>query len=641
MNQQLFPFINNNNQGQYNYINSNHNIYNKNNNNQCYQPNIQNNICQGHYNYNNNNPYNLNQNNNNLSYQPNIQNNINQGQNNYNGANYNNYSYNQNNNNQFCQPNIQKNIYQGQNNYNNSNYNNMNQNNNNQSYQPIMQNNYNNSNPNDMNNQNINGQNLGTKENKKSGKFIYDDEALIDKIKDEEDITIGFDLSLLRRKELQVNLIHFDLNISNGENYEYSNKFKVDVVGGYIAMNNTYMLKNYLEEIKNKNIPFIVLSSGYSGKDVIPICKKYPFIKEVIIFCGNYNKYQHYLTEYPEYVKKIFINIKNIYDYIQSFGSKYYQGTKEFKTSDHFIFSPEDIQMNRQLEQCPVISAYEYDNCYFLVHRAYGHFFRNDNKNVIFTQSYFNKIREYIIYSDVIKKEYKSNYIKQFKSLVDKQNLVELSIRLYTGENKFCYIFNRTIRNFDKGLISLAYYMGPLLYALNKYVKENQKLSFREDMTLYRNIVCSEFDFYLYRMNYHHIICFPSITSTSLSPKKFIITKEAKKINDHEGKSQNLFKILMIFNYKHEKDNISPGICILNNKGKDNLYLSEHPTEKEVMLFPFTFARITAIKEAPQGENEFRIYFDIINRKKNIEYILRNDVKNRVKFSELDKILNK
>ena len=71
------------------------------------------------------------------------------------------------------------------------------------------------------------------------------------KILDEENKEIGFDLSLLKRDELPVNLIHFDLNITNKENYKYYNKFKVDVVGGYIAMNNTYMLKNYLEAIKN------------------------------------------------------------------------------------------------------------------------------------------------------------------------------------------------------------------------------------------------------------------------------------------------------------------------------------------------------------------------------------------------------
>ena len=80
------------------------------------------------------------------------------------------------------------------------------------------------------------------------------EEAFFDNVKDE------FDTSLIKRDELNVNLIHFDLNITNKENYVYYNKFKVDVVGGYIAFDNLNMLYKYLEEMKNKNIPFIVLS---------------------------------------------------------------------------------------------------------------------------------------------------------------------------------------------------------------------------------------------------------------------------------------------------------------------------------------------------------------------------------------------
>ena len=467
---------------------------------------------------------------------------------------------------------------------------------------------------------------------KKFDQYKYVEEALIENIKDEENIEIGFDLSLLKRNELHVNLIHFDLNITNDENYRYYNKLKVDVVGGYIATDNFYMLKSYLEAIKYKNIPFIVLSSGYSGNDVIQICKNYPFIKEVIIFCGNEKKYKFYLTQYPGYVKKIFVNFKDVCNYIKSFGLTYAQGTKEFKKSEHFIFSPEVIQMDKQLEQCPVISAYEYDKCYFLVHRAYAHFFRNDN--AIFKKSYFKKIKEYINNSDVIESKYKPELIEQFRSLVDKQNFVELSIRQYTGETKFCYIFNRTMRNFEKGLISLAYYMGPFLYGVNKYVKENPYLGFNQSMTLYRNIECTVFDYYLYKMNLNHIICFPSITSTSILRKEFHPTKLSKQINNHMG--SNMLKIRMIFNYRHEQGNISPGILILNNKGKDNILLSKHPKENEVMLFPFTFARITGIKEVTQGENQFEIYFDIINRKQYIEYTLRDNVNHRFKFSDLD-----
>jgi hypothetical protein len=97
----------------------------------------------------------------------------------------------------------------------------------------------------------------------------------IDNIKDEIDLKIGFDMNLIKRDELYVNLIHFDLKMTNSENYDYYNKFKVNVVGGFYAIDDLNILKDYLEKIKERDIPFIVISSGSSGKDVISICKHY------------------------------------------------------------------------------------------------------------------------------------------------------------------------------------------------------------------------------------------------------------------------------------------------------------------------------------------------------------------------------
>jgi len=217
-------------------------------------------------------------------------------------------------------------------------------------------------------------------------------EAFIDKVILEEDKSIGFDLSLLKRNELNVNLIHFDLNLRNSENFRYFNKFKVDVVGGYIAIDNLGLLERYLEAIKIKRIPFIVISSGSSGKDVIQICKKFSFVKEVIIFCGTYEYNKHYLNEYPGYVKRVLTSIDDVYKYIRTLGSDNSELSK--MTSDHFVFSYDQIQMDKQLEQCPVISAYEYDKCYFLIHRAYAHFFGDikDRRSMpIFEDSNFKK----------------------------------------------------------------------------------------------------------------------------------------------------------------------------------------------------------------------------------------------------------
>ena len=67
----------------------------------------------------------------------------------------------------------------------------------------------------------------------------------INNIKNEIDLKIGYDM----RNELYVNLIHFDSNITNSENYEYFNNFKVDVVGGFYAIDDINIFRCYLEKI--------------------------------------------------------------------------------------------------------------------------------------------------------------------------------------------------------------------------------------------------------------------------------------------------------------------------------------------------------------------------------------------------------
>lgn len=117
--------------------------------------------------------------------------------------------------------------------------------------------------------------------------------AFIDQLKEEEKKEIGLDLSLIKRDELHINLLFFDLNLTNEENYSYYNKFRIDVVGGFYAMDDIKILEEYLEENNSKSkIPYIIISSGASGKDVIELCKKYYCVKEVIIFCYNYEKHK-------------------------------------------------------------------------------------------------------------------------------------------------------------------------------------------------------------------------------------------------------------------------------------------------------------------------------------------------------------
>ena len=446
----------------------------------------------------------------------------------------------------------------------------------------------------------------------------------IDNIKDEIDLNIGFDISLIKRNELYVNLIHFDPKMTNSENFEYFNNFKVDVVGGFYAIDDITIFRNYLEKIKEKNIPFIILCSGSAGKDIIPICKKYSFIKEVIIFCLNYSYNEHYINEYPGYVKKVLTSIDSVYDYIKTFGDEYKNCIDHFHTEEKYHFSNEEISMKSQFLQCPVITAEEYDKCYFLVHRAYAHFFGDmDNKYEKPKFIYQNNTK--II--DCLHKlhEKTDDLYEQFRGLLnlDSNNIfIEKAIREYTKESKFCYLLNKVMRNFESGLISLSYYMGPFLYGLNKYVKDNPSFAMSYDMTLYRYINCSKLDFYLYKINKGHIICFPSITSTSSTDNSF----DPSGYGDNNSDEKITIKLIIKYNYEY--GNKSPGIIVEDKKGTDGKYLSCFPFEKEVILFPFTFLRIKNII----GNN---IYLEIINRKTYIEYDLKNNVHNRKKFSDL------
>ena len=169
----------------------------------------------------------------------------------------------------------------------------------------------------------------------------------------------------------------------------------------------------------------------------------------------------------------------------------------------------------------------------------------------------------------------------------------------------------------ESGLISLSYYMGLLLFELNKYVKLHKDFSLSKSMTLYRTFDCSETDFYLYILNLNHIICFPALTSTSLEKINFTPTYLASIIN--ETKTDTI-EVNLFIKYNHESDNISPGIIIDDKEGQDGECISIDKEEKEVILFPFTFAKILGVKSGEKNGKEIKIVnLEIINRKSYLE----------------------
>ena len=159
-------------------------------------------------------------------------------------------------------------------------------------------------------------------------------------------------------------------------------------------------------------------------------------------------------------------------------------------------------------------------------------------------------------------------------------------------------------------------------------------------MTLYRFFKCTILDFYLYIINLKHIICFPSITSTTFN-EKYNPSDQAQKMNNIDSSKGDIVDVKMIFNYQHIANSISPGIIICDKKGKDGEYLSKYPEEGEVILFPFIFVRIKTIQKVPDKTNSFIINLDIVNKNGYFENILNKYVEQRFLYSDLDKKINK
>ena len=442
-----------------------------------------------------------------------------------------------------------------------------------------------------------------------------------------------FDKNNLIRNELYLNLIYFDLKLERNENYKYLNRFNLDVIGYYHAINDLTIFQNYLEEIKDEKIPYIVISSGTSGKDVIPICLKYQFIKEVIIFCGTYEYNKHYLEEYPGYVKKVLTEIKQVYSYIKTLENNDFKNViKDYLYKDKYILSYDKLNNEKQMQQCLIISSYEYDKYYVFLHKAYSYFFgdiNNKNEKSMFKKENLNKIIDYLPELDFEDEDEISIMMNKFNNLAcfDNNNqFIEKFIREYTNESNFCYLLNRQIKNYEKGFISFSYFMGPLLYGLNKYVKDNPSFAFSKKMELYKIIKCTKLDFLQYKLNLGHIICLPSLTSTT--SKKVKYEPQKNEINN----DKNII-IRLIFKYYYKKGSISPGIIIEDQKLKDKTYLSCRPKENEVLLFPFTFAKITEIKMKIENKVEIQnIYLEILNRTFYDEYILKTDFQKRTLY---------
>ena len=443
----------------------------------------------------------------------------------------------------------------------------------------------------------------------------------IDNYKNEKDPLIGFYPEIVLKNRLNINLIYFDEYMRKScESYFYYKTFKTKVAGGFYASDEINIFENYLYNINelDNTPPYVVVTYPHNFESVYNICANYRYIKEIILLSSVPHYFRPYLQSHSFLLKYIASSYDDLMNYLQKMGDMVSSWKYRFRFFfRNRIFTYDNIQMKRQLSYCPIITAYEYDELYFIVHRAFAHFF-NEEEDAKFGDLNLRKVKEFINESkcDLLNDQTRKELNLKFEELNKSgNNFLKEAIKKYTEESYFYKVLNQVMRVFDEKLYKLAYFIGPFMLALNQYLLKYPQKGLNQDTMLFRTINIDPLEKYDYTLSEGHIICFPSFTSTSVKRDKFIPTII----------KPNSIKIELFIQYKYMSGNISPAIDIND--------MSEYKDEDERLLLSFTFLSINSIAKDPYKEN-YILYMEIINRTTVIEYKLKEEKKYNIEDLE-------
>ncbi len=408
-----------------------------------------------------------------------------------------------------------------------------------------------------------------------------------------------------RRKDLfYLNLIHYDENMKNIENIDYYKRFKLNVVGGFHGIDNFEILKKLIDKIKKNphKIHYILVTSGSASEKILSYCHDLEFIKEFIIFCFYLDKYKKMYDKDTEKGKK--------YHKLKLISSSYIQVENYLA---NIKFDNSEIDMDKQITFTPIITYFEYEKCYFSIHRLISYFFDEKYGIPKYTEECLTKIKNCLNKASDIKQEDKNLINLTIGKLKSSKNFGLDVVKSYTAEGVY-RILNKVMRDIGKGYIDLVYFFGPYDYGFYKYLNDNPTKGIFKNITLERNICLNELDYYVYTLSEGEIICFPSFTSTSSKLNNpYTPTSQALQTNGIDPDTCKFIR--MKFHYNYEKGNVSPGIDVDD--------VSTCKGEKEVLLLPFTFVKFNKIIK--KDDRHFEFDFTIINRKNYLEFTLKNE----------------
>ena len=406
-------------------------------------------------------------------------------------------------------------------------------------------------------------------------------------------------------KKLKINLIFYYKNDSNNkeskENTDIYNRLKLEVLGGFFGVQNRDILEKLFQKLKKEKISFILISTGSSFEDIKDLCEKNDFIEKIFIYCMDVKKYN---KKYGS-MEKVLIknNINEINQYLE----------KKSESNPQY-----DQNIKNLMPFHPLISYYEYEHYYYIFHKILSFFFKEDNTFLNFREDYMKILLEFVEENVDCSDDEKNNLKEIIRDLHNKSNnFLKNSLKFYTDESQYVYIFNKIMRNIESGIARLSFLMGPMYYSMLRFLKNdtNKNYCLKKNETLYRFISINQYDLNIYQMAVKDIICFSSFTSTSLGEGNFEPTPNAKNVNNISEEEEITLEIIM--HYTHKNDNSPIGMIL---KG-----FAEYQNEREVLLFPFTFFKVNKLIKV---DNKFyKLDCSIINKSCDLEIGLKNGKK--------------
>ena len=403
------------------------------------------------------------------------------------------------------------------------------------------------------------------------------------------------DFSDVKKGDLFINLLHYDNNLKNEENFEYYRYFSIKIIGSYSPFDDYEMFKLFLS--KQMQIPFsvnyILMISGNESEKILKEFHNIELLNIIIIFCQNINKY---------------LFLKKNYKKIKLISNDFEEIVNSLRT---IKFPKEDLNMDNHLLLTPLISYFDYKKVLYPIHRVLAYFF--DKKLYRFSKEYL-EISKKFINESTIKTDCKNKIINIMEKLRYSKNFPSDCIKYYTGED-LCYVFNKALRNFEKFYVEMAYFIGPFYFGIFRNTLIYPEKQLKTKAKLYRDLTLDRLDLYSYQFCENDIICFPSFTSTTLDKNlNFEITDNSNLINNDQIEEKSFVK--MIINYD-PKGKCEPQGLYISDEFQDS-------DEKEVLLFPFTFLKIDKVEIHSGKENDKHLIFmTIINKGDIIEYGLK------------------